>query len=69
MIKRNAEPDTVPRTIKLLTSRETAQALQVSERTLYSLTTPRGSLPACRVGRSVRYRLCDVEKYLESLVN
>lgn len=39
----------------LLTPRDAAQALAVSERTLWGLTAPRGPLPAVRIGRAVRY--------------
>ena len=39
----------------LLTPREAAQALATSERTLWSLTVPRGPIPVVRFGRSVRY--------------
>jgi excisionase family DNA binding protein len=39
----------------LLTPREAAEALAVSERTLWSLTWPRGPIRAVRIGRSVRY--------------
>jgi excisionase family DNA binding protein len=39
----------------LLTPREAAQALATSERTLWSLTAPRGPIPVVRFGRSVRY--------------
>ena len=37
-------------------AREAASALRLSERTLWSLTQPRGPIPAVRLGRrSVRY--------------
>lgn len=40
----------------LLTARAAANALQVSERTLWSLTQPRGPIPAVRLSRRlVRY--------------
>jgi excisionase family DNA binding protein len=39
----------------LLTPREAAQTLATSERTLWSLTAPRGPIPVVRLGRSVRY--------------
>jgi len=42
--------------LKLLwTVPEAARALSVSPRTLWSLTVPRGPIPAVYLGRSVRY--------------
>ncbi len=41
--------------LQLLTLLEAAQSLRVSERTLWSMTKPRGPIPAVRLGRSVRY--------------
>ena len=40
----------------LLTSREAAAALEICERSLFSLTKA-GRIPAVRLGRSVRYSL------------
>lgn len=48
----------------LLTSAETARRLSISERTLWTLTAPRGSLPCVRFGRSVRYCLADVLAFI-----
>jgi excisionase family DNA binding protein len=39
----------------LLTARAAAAALSVSERTLWTMTHPRGPIPAVRIGRAVRY--------------
>ena len=40
----------------LLTAREAARLLSVSERTLYDLTVPRGPIPCVKIGsRGVRY--------------
>jgi len=41
----------------LLTPKQAAAALAVSPRTLWSLTAPRGPIPAVRLGRLVRYRV------------
>ncbi|MGZ0174306.1 MAG: helix-turn-helix domain-containing protein [Planctomycetales bacterium] len=49
----------------LLTVREAADVLRVSERTLWSLTSS-GELPAVRVGRSVRYCQNDLASWIES---
>jgi predicted DNA-binding transcriptional regulator AlpA len=55
-----AEPPTL-----LLTARESAKALSVSEKTLWSLTTPRGPIPAIRVGeRSLRYSVRALEEWI-----
>mgnify|MGYP002631865806 CR=1 FL=1 len=49
----------------LLTARETAELLRVSERTLWTLTDS-GSIPCVRVGRSVRYDQQDLETWIRS---
>lgn len=46
--------------LRLITPRETAKMLSVSERTLFSWSR-KGILPCVRVGRIVRYDLQDVE--------
>ena len=48
----------------LLTPRATAKTLSVSERTLYSLTEPRGDIPVIRVGKNiVRYAVEDLKEW------
>ena len=48
----------------LLTPRETAKVLSVSERTLYALTAPRGDIPVVRVGSNiVRYAVEDLREW------
>lgn len=49
----------------LLTSREAANFLRVSTRTLFNLTTPNGSIPCVRVGRSVRYSPTALQEWVE----
>jgi excisionase family DNA binding protein len=39
----------------LLTAREAAAVLAVSERTLWTMTHPRGPVPVVRLRRAVRY--------------
>lgn len=39
----------------LLSAREAAAALSICEKTLWSMTQPRGPIPVVRLGRSVRY--------------
>jgi excisionase family DNA binding protein len=48
----------------LLTVRETAEALGISPRTLWSLTAPRGPLPAVRIRRRVFYRVQDLDEFI-----
>ncbi|MFH1919443.1 MAG: helix-turn-helix domain-containing protein [Planctomycetota bacterium] len=50
---------------QLLTPAETAEHLGIQEQTLAVWrTTGRHGLPFVRVGRSIRYRLADVEEWL-----
>lgn len=57
-----AEPPTL-----LLTARDAAKALAISEKTLWTLTTPRGPIPAIRVGeRSLRYSVTALAKWIDS---
>jgi len=50
----------------LLSVREAAKMLAISERTLWSITAPRGPLPCVRIGRSVRYDLRDLQAFINS---
>lgn len=50
---------------RLMTVREAADVLRVSERTLWTLTHS-GELPAVRVGRSVRYDKGDLARWIAS---
>ena len=52
-------------TDRLLNARDAAEWLAVSERTLWAITMPRGSLTCVRIGRSVRYAPSDLRKYVE----
>lgn len=49
----------------LLTSREAAELLSISERTLWAMSQPRGPIPVVRIGRAVRYRWTDLEQWAE----
>jgi excisionase family DNA binding protein len=52
---------------QLLNRREAAEYLGVKEQTLSCwLTTKRYKLPVVKVGRLVRYRLSDLDKFIES---
>lgn len=43
------------KTANLLTPREAAKSLRISPRTLWAMTKPRGTIPAVRIGKLVRY--------------
>lgn len=49
----------------LLTCREAAETLAISQRTLFTLTKT-GQLAAVRIGRGVRYAMSDLEKFIAS---
>lgn len=49
----------------LLTPPEAAMALAISERSLWTLTHPRGPIPAVRIGRTVRYDPADLRIWIE----
>lgn len=48
----------------LLTPRDAAKALSISDRTLWSLTD-RGMIPVVRIGRSVRYDPRSLSRWIE----
>ena len=50
----------------LLTPRDAAKALSISERTLWSLTQ-RGDVPVVRLGRSVRYDPRDLTAFIDRM--
>jgi excisionase family DNA binding protein len=47
----------------LVTVREAAKMLGISERTLWTMTSPRGSIPSIRIGRAVRYNLDSLRQW------
>jgi excisionase family DNA binding protein len=53
---------TVPR---LMTAREAAATLCVSERTLWQLAKD-GAIPCVRIGRAKRYDIADIRAFIES---
>ena len=56
-------PERPPISPLLLTLRQAAKVLSISERTLFTLTKD-GALPAVRVGKGgKRYRISDLERY------
>ena len=57
---------TVEKTLsRLLNAQEVAAALNMGHSTVY-LLVERGELPSIRIGRSVRIRPEDLEKFIES---
>ena len=56
---------------KLLTLEETAAYLRISPQTIYNQIHRRAKrkfpIPCKRVGRSIRFALCDVEAYVDGL--
>lgn len=55
-------PSNAPRL--LLTPRDAAKAMAVCEKTLWNLTQPRGTLPAVKLGRAVRYDPADLQAFI-----
>jgi hypothetical protein len=55
--------------LQLLSASEASRTLAISPRTLWAISAPRGPLPVVRIGpagRSVRYHLADLERFIES---
>ena len=50
---------------KLLSVKETAKLLNISERSLWSTTAPRGRLVSCRIGGRVLYSPQAIERFIE----
>jgi hypothetical protein len=61
-----AAPTEIPALQPLLRSRDAAAFLAVSERSLWGWTAPRGPIRAVRVGRSVRYALTELQRWIDS---
>lgn len=49
----------------LLTAKQAADALEISRRKLYSLTVS-GEIAHVKIGRSIRYPVKDLQKWVES---
>ena len=52
------------KTTRLMTSKEAAVYLAISERKLWSMTQT-GEIPAVRLGRAVRYDLNDLDSFIQ----
>jgi hypothetical protein len=50
----------------LWTSQQAAQACEISERTLWARTRPRGEIPCVRIGSAVRYSPEVLQRFFES---
>ncbi len=50
----------------LLSAREAAPALSISQRTLWSLTQPRGPIPSIRLGARVLYPVDALQKWIDA---
>lgn len=50
----------------LMKPRDAAKALGISERSLWSISEPRGDIPVVRIGRSVRYSVRDLEAWIDA---
>jgi predicted DNA-binding transcriptional regulator AlpA len=62
-------PTDPPQGKLLLTAREAAAVLSISERSLWAMTAPRGLLRPVRLGqsgRSVRYSLSELQRWIDS---
>ena len=52
----------------LVDAREAARRLSISPRTLFSLTKA-GEIPSLKIGKSVRYRIADLESWAAQKAN
>jgi len=52
----------------LLTARQTAKALSICEKTLWTLTQ-QGEIPCVRIGRAVRYDPADLQNWIQRAKN
>lgn len=51
----------------LLNLKQAAKMLSISDRTLHSMTAPRGPIPAVKIGTRVCYAVSDLERAIEAL--
>jgi predicted DNA-binding transcriptional regulator AlpA len=51
----------------LLRAKDAARALAISEKTLWTLSAPRGPIPTVRIGeRSIRYSVAALQRWIEA---
>lgn len=60
-----AVASTLPHCALALRPRDAAKALGISERMLWSLTAPRGTIPAVRIGTCVLYPVTGLQAWLD----
>ena len=53
----------------LISTPDAAKLLDISTRTLWGLTVPRGPIPCVRLGRAVRYAIADLEAFIRTSRN
>lgn len=51
----------------LVSTREAAALLAISERKLWAITSPRGPIPRIRIGSSVRYAVNDLQEAIDKM--
>lgn len=51
----------------LLNLKQAAKMLSISDRTLHSMTAPRGPIPSVKIGTRVCYAVSDLERAIEAL--
>jgi predicted DNA-binding transcriptional regulator AlpA len=51
--------------VTLLTARQCAARLQISERSVWAISAPRGALRCVRIGKLCRYDPADVTLFIE----
>lgn len=59
-------PVNSPTPALLLTAREAAATLAICEKSLWSLSAPRGPIPVVRIGRAVRYDPADLRRWIDA---
>ncbi len=60
------QTDSNPNIKLLLSAREAARALSICEKTLWSHTYPRGTIPVLRLGARRLYSLRDLEQWIDA---
>jgi predicted DNA-binding transcriptional regulator AlpA len=58
-------PNTAGPVRLLLDAIEASKALSVSQKTLWSHTRPRGTIPCVRIGTRVLYSVADLQKWID----
>ena len=56
--------DHAPAPKLLIDAHAAAEALDISARSLWSVTAPRGDVPCVRIGRAIRYSPANLERWI-----